>query len=122
VYEYAWPGASCARGRWAAVGERCTREFLNDLRYEDDQQLHELVGLLDYMCPNVSLDLKIDLARTIVFGLLADNLVQLVHGPWPEYGPALTATDLERLRHEDAPWHDPEATDLRVEVRSIASA
>jgi hypothetical protein len=80
------------------------------------------VGLLDYKCPNVALDLKIDLARTIVFGLLAENLVGLVHGPWPEYGPALTAADIERLRHEDAPWHDPMATDLRVEVRSLGGA
>jgi hypothetical protein len=92
--------------------------LVNDLHFEDDQGLGEIVWSLNAVSPDVSLNRKIELARTVGFGLLQDGLIELRKVACPECdGPLLCADQVARLRHDDHPWFDPEnASDLLVQA------
>ena len=98
-------------------------ELLDDLRYEDDQGLWEVVWTLNTRCPEVDLASKIALARTVVFSLFEDGLVELRQGGWPHNeGAALTEREIARLRHDDTPWNGPLETDLLVHLTAVDDA
>lgn len=93
------------------------QELMDDLHYEDDQGLWEVVWLLNTKAPEVTRDEKIALARAVIFGLLDEGRIELRQVTWPEHdGRLLNEVEVARLHHDDAPWFDPEATDLLVQV------
>lgn len=100
------------------------RALLDDLRFEDDQYLWEVVWTLNAHSPDVPQSLKVELARAAVFGLLEDGEIELRKIMWPESsdgqaGPSepLSPEQVERLRSDDLPWFDPtNSTDLLVRV------
>jgi hypothetical protein len=97
--------------------------LLADLRFEDDQGLWEVEWSLHAQCPNADLASRIELARRVVLGLLEASVVVGRRVDWGSFdGPLLTGGELERLRHEDAPWHDPEGTDLLVQLRAVEAS
>lgn len=97
-------------------------ELLDELRHEDDQGLWEVVWSLNTMSPDVELSSKIALARSVVVELLSDGLIELRQIEWPSHGGRLLTEDqLRQLRQDDVPWHDPEATDLLVQINALDS-
>ena len=64
---------------------------------------------------------KVELARRVVLSLADEGRIELWGGQSPE-GPLerLSETQAERLKIDEAPWHDPETTTLKVKIVSPA--
>ena len=64
---------------------------MNDLHFEDDQGLWEIVWRLNTWCPAAERDRKISLERDVVFGLLSEERIELRRIEWPSSdGPLLS--------------------------------
>jgi hypothetical protein len=82
----------------------------------DDVGLWEVVWTLNTLAPAAPLDEKIRLARHAVSSLSGHH--GLWRGEWPG-GPValLTEGEMQKLAHDDTPWHDPEHATLLVWIR-----
>jgi hypothetical protein len=89
--------------------------LLDDLRYEDDQWLWEIVWRLNAKFPLVELADKVSLAQEVTWQLFNDGKVRLLRGNWPEgaVGP-LDDAGLKAIREQTLPWHDPEHAEILV--------
>ncbi len=93
-------------------------DLLDALTYEDDQWLWEPVWILNSKYPAFPTPEKIALARRVVLGLAAQSRVTLWRGQWPSgISGSLSDEDIERITVEDAPWSDPESTDLLIIIQ-----
>ena len=101
--------------------ESVEADLIDALTHEDDQWLSEPVSLLNSKYPDLPELEKIELARQAVLGLVEQERVTLWRGQWPGgIVEPLTETDWQRIEGEEAPWTDPEGTDLLVVIQ-IAS-
>jgi hypothetical protein len=75
---------------------------VDEVHYEDDQGLWEVVWALNTQCPEVPLAEKIALARAVVFELLEAGQIELRKIAWPDHdGPLFTAEQIARLHHDE---------------------
>jgi hypothetical protein len=101
--------------------ETVEADLFDVLTYEDDQWLWEPVWLLNGKYPNLPESEKVGLARQVVLGLAEQQRVTLWRGQWPGgIVEPLNEVDRQRIEGEEAPWTDPEGTDLQVIIQ-IAS-
>jgi hypothetical protein len=109
-------------------------DLVEALTHEDDQWLWEPVWRLNTEYPDtpraaqvgnfsdhlwgVSGDRRQGLVCEVVLGLESQHRVTLWQGQWPS-GPTqpLSGENHQRILSEDAPWVDPEGTDLLVIIR-----
>lgn len=92
--------------------------LLNDLRFEDDQGLWEVVWRLNTISPEVEQERKLALAREVVFQLVEAGEVELRSAKPGEGAQLLPDSEVACLRNEAEPWCDPERTDLLVLIRA----
>lgn len=92
--------------------------LLDALQYEGDQWLWEPAWQLNADHPDVSLRDKIALARAVVTGLLASDVVELRLSPgWPDPAETeLSASQLADILTDDAAWSDPENAAMLVQI------
>jgi hypothetical protein len=90
--------------------------LLDDVTYEDDQGLWEIVWTLNGQFPDKPLACKVELAREAV--RLLGPKIELWRGRWPE-GPLepLTEAEADSLVADDLPWYDPERASQLIWVR-----
>ena len=101
--------------------ESVEADLVDALTHEDDQWLWEPVWVLNSRYPDLPESEKVGLARHVVLGLAEQQRVTLWRGQWPGgIVEPLTEADRQRIEGEDAPWTDPEGTDLLVVIQ-IAS-
>ncbi|MFA5884633.1 MAG: hypothetical protein WDA60_12335 [Acidimicrobiia bacterium] len=87
--------------------------FIDALHFEGDQGLWEVVWSLNASHASAPVASKVTLARELIFDSLSEGVVTLSASEWPRTardGRPLTATEMERLRVEDAPWFEPSST------------
>jgi hypothetical protein len=98
--------------------ESVQADLVDALTYEDDQWLWEPVWVLNAHYPDFPVVDKVGLVRRVVLGLANQGRLTLWKGDWTT-GAAVPLSDPDRLRIEveDAPWHDPQETDLAVVIR-----
>jgi hypothetical protein len=89
--------------------------LLEDLKYEDDQWLWEIVWKLNADFPQVELADKVSLAQEVTWQLFNEGQIRFLIGQWPEgaVGP-LDNEGLEMIREQTLPWHDPEHAEILV--------
>jgi hypothetical protein len=93
--------------------ESVEADLIDALTYEDDQWLWEPVWVLKNKHP--------DLPEAAKVGLADQRRVTLWRGQWPGgIVEPLSEADRDRIAVEEAPWSDPESTDLLVIIQ-IAS-
>jgi hypothetical protein len=88
------------------------------LRSSGDQWLWEMVWRLNDEFPALEVGTKVALVRQAVLGLTLKAGIELWRGQWPT-GPVapLSQEEMARILAEDAPWHDPENSDLLIVVQ-----
>ena len=98
--------------------EQMSERFTEKLQTAGDQWLWEMVWSLNKEFPAVEVGAKVVLARQVVLALTLKAGIELWRGNWPT-GPVapLSQEEMARILAEDAPWHDPEQSDLLVVVQ-----
>jgi hypothetical protein len=91
--------------------------LLEDLIFEDDQWLWEIVWRLNADFPQVDIAEKVSLAKEVTWKLFEEGQVVLLRGQWPS-GPtrALEEKELDMLREQTLPWLDPEHSEILVVI------
>jgi hypothetical protein len=89
--------------------------LIEDLKYEDDQWLWEIVWRLNGEFPGVDIADKVSLAQEVTWQLFNDGKIEFLRGQWPDgaVGP-LDEEGLRMIREQTQPWHDPEEAEILV--------